>query len=81
VYLVVDPNGPNERVLERSRAIAKIWKELGGLNSVLGWFVSTLRPLAEVGYSIVAKNRYRWYGKYEACPIPKPDQRNKFLDI
>lgn len=31
-------------------------------------------------YRWVARNRYRWFGKKEACPIPTPEQRMRFLD-
>jgi predicted DCC family thiol-disulfide oxidoreductase YuxK len=81
VYLVLDPNGPHEEVLARSRAIAKTWQELGGFSKFLGSLILAFQWVAEVGYSFVAKNRYRWYGKCDACPIPTPEQRKKFLDL
>ncbi|MGB6267778.1 MAG: DCC1-like thiol-disulfide oxidoreductase family protein [Olleya sp.] len=31
-------------------------------------------------YDFVAKNRYKWYGKQDACMIPTPDLKAKFLD-
>jgi len=31
-------------------------------------------------YKIVATNRYRWFGKTEACRIPTPVLRARFLD-
>ena len=81
VYLVTDPNGPREKVLARSRAIARTWQELGGFNKILGGLISAFPWIADRGYSFVAKNRYRWYGKYDACPLPTPEQRKKFLDL
>ena len=30
-------------------------------------------------YNIIAKNRYKWFGKKEVCMIPTPDVRNRFL--
>jgi len=30
-------------------------------------------------YDWVARNRYRWFGKYDSCPLPSPDQRARFL--
>lgn len=81
VYLVLDPQGPSERVFERSRAIGKTWMELGGIHKFFGAFVLALRPISDIGYSLVARNRFRWYGKYESCPIPSPEQRKKFLDL
>ena len=31
-------------------------------------------------YDFIAKNRYKWYGKREACMIPTPELKSKFLD-
>lgn len=30
-------------------------------------------------YDIIARNRYKWYGKQESCMIPTPELRSKFL--
>ena len=54
-------------------------------------YLSGIWPLARVGflvprflrdsvYKLVAKNRYRWFGKTEACRIPTPALRARFLD-
>ncbi|ANY74615.1 thiol-disulfide oxidoreductase DCC family protein [Paenibacillus ihbetae] len=37
------------------------------------------RPIRDRAYRIVAKNRYRWFGRSEACMIPTPDIRRRFL--
>ncbi len=31
-------------------------------------------------YDWVARNRYKWFGKYESCPLPTAEQRALFLD-
>ncbi|MBT8258460.1 MAG: DUF393 domain-containing protein [Bacteroidia bacterium] len=31
-------------------------------------------------YDIIARNRYKWYGKREACMIPTPELKAKFLE-
>lgn len=38
------------------------------------------RALREWGYKMVARNRYRIFGRYEACPVPSQDTRDRFLD-
>jgi predicted DCC family thiol-disulfide oxidoreductase YuxK len=37
------------------------------------------RPLREWGYRMVARNRYRIFGRYDTCPIPTEDTRSRFL--
>ena len=35
--------------------------------------------IRDVVYRIISKNRYRWFGKKEACMIPSPEIRERFL--
>lgn len=37
------------------------------------------RALRDVAYRYFAANRYRWFGKTEACRVPTPDIRSRFL--
>ena len=30
-------------------------------------------------YNLIAKNRYRWFGKKEKCIVPSADERERFL--
>jgi predicted DCC family thiol-disulfide oxidoreductase YuxK len=39
------------------------------------------RSLRDWSYDLVAKNRYRVFGKYETCMLPEPRHRKKFLDL
>jgi predicted DCC family thiol-disulfide oxidoreductase YuxK len=38
------------------------------------------RPLREAGYKLIARNRYTLFGKRDACMVPTPDLRARFLD-
>ena len=31
-------------------------------------------------YDLIARNRYRWFGKKNVCMIPTPDMRERFLE-
>jgi predicted DCC family thiol-disulfide oxidoreductase YuxK len=80
VYVVVEYAEPAERLLARSDAILFLLKHLGGI-----WKLATLgkvlpRPLRDWLYGLVARNRYRVFGKSESCMLPDPKQRAKFLD-
>ncbi len=37
------------------------------------------RALRNLGYKLIASNRYRIFGKYDSCRIPSPDQVERFL--
>jgi predicted DCC family thiol-disulfide oxidoreductase YuxK len=31
-------------------------------------------------YGVLAKNRYRWFGRRDVCFVPPPEERNRFID-
>lgn len=31
-------------------------------------------------YNLIARNRYRWFGKRDECMIPTPELKSRFLD-
>ena len=45
---------------------------------IVFWIVP--RPLRDVLYAWVARNRYRWFGQKTSCFLPPPDVRQRFLD-
>jgi predicted DCC family thiol-disulfide oxidoreductase YuxK len=67
------------RLLLRSRAVFAIWRELGGLWSVLGGFRFLPAFLTDLGYRIVAGIRYRIWGKKDSCNIPENADTARFF--
>ena len=69
----------NNKLYMKSRAALEIVKELNGLWPVL--YVLILVPpfIRNFFYSILAKNRYKWFGKTDACMVPSQEIRNRFL--
>ena len=37
-------------------------------------------PVRDLVYDWIARNRYRWFGREEACRLPTPALRARFLD-
>ncbi len=71
---------PDEIAFVRSRGALLILDELGGFWRVVSWMRIVPQPLRDRIYSWVARNRYKWFGRYEECRIPAPATRAKFLD-
>ncbi len=38
------------------------------------------RPARDAAYGWIARNRYRWFGTRDACRVPTPQTRARFLD-
>ena len=34
----------------------------------------------DVVYRVIARNRYRWFGRKEVCVMPGPEQRARFIE-
>lgn len=68
----------NEQLFSKSKAIFLILNELPRWR----WLrVFRFLPsfLLNAAYDLVAKNRYRIFGKQDACRIPTPELRERFL--
>ena len=71
---------PNQAYYLKSTAALKIFGNFGGIWEVskfLLFFPSFIRDFV---YDIIAKNRYKWFGKKNQCMIPTPELLSKFLD-
>jgi predicted DCC family thiol-disulfide oxidoreductase YuxK len=80
VYVVVNYGQPAERLLARSDAILFLLKHLGGIWKLAAVGKILPRTIRDGIYELVARNRYRVFGKYESCMLPKLEHRAKFLD-
>jgi predicted DCC family thiol-disulfide oxidoreductase YuxK len=38
------------------------------------------RPLRDAVYNFIAVNRYKWFGKRDACDLPTPQLRQRFVE-
>jgi len=81
VYVVLAPNTPEENLFARSRAVLFILQQIGRGWGVLA-AVGRLMPkrLADWLYGQVARRRYRIFGRYDACLLPSPETRARFLE-
>ena len=80
VYVVRGYGRPDERLLARSDAILFMLKQLGGFWKIAGVGQVLPKAFRDGVYKIVARNRYRVFGKHESCMLPEPKHRAKFLD-
>ena len=67
------------RVHVRSAAALRVAHRLRAPYRWLGIFVIVPRPIRDLVYRWVAKNRYRWFGQTETCRVPTPELRARFL--
>ena len=63
----------------KSTAALKIARQLKGFWKFFYIFIIIPKFLRNSVYSVIAKNRYKWFGKKETCMLPTAEQRNRFL--
>lgn len=63
----------------QSTAVLKIARKLQAWYPLLYLFMIIPRPLRDAVYRLIAKKRYKWFGKKDSCMIPSHDERKRFL--
>jgi predicted DCC family thiol-disulfide oxidoreductase YuxK len=82
VYVVLNYELPDEPLLSRSAAAVFVLDHLGGFSRLAGSLLRFLpKFLRDAAYNTVARNRYRIFGRSEACVLPREQDRPRFLDL
>ncbi len=68
-----------EKYFIKSSAGLHVLKELGGVWLLFYALIIFPRPIRDFIYGIVAKTRYRIFGKRDTCIIPTPEVKRRFL--
>jgi predicted DCC family thiol-disulfide oxidoreductase YuxK len=80
MYLIANYRQPDEQLFSRSAAVLEAMRRLGGFWQVVSWLSFLPAPLRDFLYSLIVKNRYRLFGRYDTCPLPPPHWRARFLE-
>lgn len=70
---------PGVAYYTKAAAAFKVAATLGGAVSLLNGFSILPKFLVNFVYDVVAKNRYKWFGKKDSCIIPTDAMKAKFL--
>jgi predicted DCC family thiol-disulfide oxidoreductase YuxK len=69
-----------ERTYTKSKAVLEIAKKLP-LPYKLACILEILPPnFRNMLYSVIARNRYKIFGKRDTCRVPTPEEKSRFLD-
>lgn len=82
----IDPTDPDtilvidgDRVLRDSDAVLAIYAELGWPWRAAGWLRVVPRALRDPPYLLIARNRYRLFGRRATCWVPSAADRDRVL--
>ncbi|MFD2585526.1 thiol-disulfide oxidoreductase DCC family protein [Croceitalea marina] len=71
---------PGVAYYTKSDAALEIGKGLKGYRTLSSLLYVFPKGIRDIVYDFVARNRYKWYGKKDACMIPTPELQAKFVD-
>ncbi|MDP4251230.1 MAG: thiol-disulfide oxidoreductase DCC family protein [Bacteroidota bacterium] len=63
----------------KSTGALKMLRELDGIWRTFYIFILVPRPVRDFLYDMVAKSRYKIFGKRDTCMIPTPELQERFL--
>ncbi len=69
----------NNKVWYRSSAALRIARKLRHGWPLFYVFIIVPPVIRDFFYNIIARNRYKWFGKKESCFVPTPEIRSRFL--
>ena len=69
----------NEEAYIKSTAVLSICRNLHGIWSLFYVFNCTTKKTFKLFYDVIAKNRYKWFGKKTHCKIYPEEIRKRFL--
>jgi len=70
---------PGVAYYTKSDAALQIAQDFGGLWKTMAIFTWIPKTFRNALYDLIAKNRYKWFGRKDACMIPTPELQTKFL--
>ena len=80
MYVVANYRGATPSLLEKGRAALFVMATLGWPWKAAAVLHVLPRPLLDRLYDMVARHRYRLFGRRDQCLLPSPEHRHRFLD-
>lgn len=67
------------KMFTKSDAVFEALRQANGKKSWLSYFKIIPKFIRDFAYKIVAKNRYKWFGKADSCILPPEKWKDRFL--
>ncbi len=75
-FILIEDN----KIHTKSTAALRVAKKLNAGWPLLYGFIIVPPFIRNGVYNFIAKNRYKWFGKQDACWIPTPDLKSRFIN-
>jgi predicted DCC family thiol-disulfide oxidoreductase YuxK len=81
IYVLVDYKTESPRILTRSSAALFVLARLDSPWRFLKIFEVLPTFILDAGYSLIARYRYRFFGRYDGCLMPSAEFASRFIDL
>jgi predicted DCC family thiol-disulfide oxidoreductase YuxK len=79
-FVVADYQSASPSLLSKAAAALFIAEALGGVWSAANALRILPQRVLDWGYDVVARNRYRWFGRLDTCRVPTAAERSRFIE-
>ena len=69
----------NDKIYQRSDAALRLYNKLPWYWKWTQIFWIFPKLIRDGVYNVIARNRYKWFGKKDQCMVPTPEVRERFL--
>ncbi len=69
----------NDKIYKQSSAVLRITRYLNGGYFLFSGLLIVPSFIRNAVYNLIARNRYKWFGKKESCMVPTKELKEKFL--
>ena len=80
-HVIVDYHSEAPRLLSKARAALFVVTVLGAPWSWFRAFAVLSDAVLNRGYDLIARHRYRLFGRYETCLLPAAKHKERFIDV
>lgn len=70
----------DEKIYTQSTAVLRILRRMGGAWALLYGFIILPKPIRDFFYNLVAKHRYKLFGRKDSCMLPTPGLKARFVE-
>ncbi|HJY63417.1 MAG TPA: DCC1-like thiol-disulfide oxidoreductase family protein [Ignavibacteria bacterium] len=68
-----------DKYYKKTTAALRVAKDFGFPWNILYLFIMIPPCIRNISYNIIAKYRYKWFGKRETCRVPTTEEQERFL--
>jgi predicted DCC family thiol-disulfide oxidoreductase YuxK len=80
-YVIADYRSEERRIMSKAEATLFVATHVSGIPRLAAIFKALPNVVLNGAYDLIARHRYRLFGRSDVCPLPEPEYRERFIDL